>query len=306
MKKCQLQKIVTDLYDNELILQPLEQRLADPKNRAYNHFHCDYTGSDAVLMCVGDSWTKGTGLDLHSDQFRLEKIFGSQLNHKLGTLDFLNLGGNGQSNSWCMTQMEFVMEWMNRSDYKTGYVIITFTENGRDVKNYSHRKFDYIAAYGHLCIEQSFYDQMLDDIEQEWITRLQDFRRNLHQRFHIICGQNFIWHERLFRETSMPGIHWVPNSWVEHLADRSGKSPPPRTRMTSLNQIEVVNSILSIGDLEPWYQWFLRNIDAATEVLAWMGDTPEYFEKHDLGHPNSEAHTVWADVLFATVKSLVH
>jgi lysophospholipase L1-like esterase len=28
-----------------------------------------------------------------------------------------------------------------------------------------------------------------------------------------------------------------------------------------------------------------------------MASTPEFFERHDLGHPNAQGHQVWADVI---------
>jgi lysophospholipase L1-like esterase len=303
MQNNQLQRWVSDLDANELVLQPMDQRREDKENRWYNHFHCRHRNSHKLLICVGDSWTKGAGMEVHGDQFRLKHIFGKLVSDRLES-DFLNMGGGGHSNSWCMTQMELLLDRINRSDYQKGYLVFTFTENGRDVKTYSHRRFDYISAYGHLAHDLSLYDRVLDDIEQEWIDRLVIFRKNLHPRFQVICGQNFIWNERIVRETEkIDGIHWIKNNWIEHLAMHLGKSAPARTRIVGLHHIETINTILNLTDLSAWKEWFLKHAEDVRSVTVWLAETHEFFDKHDIAHPNAAGHSIWADAVYKSCVS---
>lgn len=299
MTQIQLDQLVGDLYANDLGLQPCQDRLPDPEHTRYNHFYARSQNSGDLLLCVGDSYTKGVGLESveHGDQSRLDNMFGTLLSRDLGW-DHLNMGGSGYSNSWCFVNIEYVLDWLNTSDYKSGAIVLTLTENGRDIKNFSHRQFNYLSRYRDACIDVDFYDLVCDDIEEEWTRRLLDIRHRLDTRFAIVCGCNFVWHQNIYDSTKLhPGIDWQTRNWIEVLADYINIPPPPRLRYAHMEAVQIIDTIMGITDTGLFKQWFLRYADTATKIMSWMSSQQAFFEPHDLGHPNALGHRLWADAI---------
>ena len=289
-----LDQLVEALYKNELEVQPATDRLPDPANTIYDHFHAVNNNSRELLCCFGDSYTKGVGLESR----RLDEVFGSVLSREL-EMDWFNAGGSGYGNCWMLYQLEWIVDWLNNSAYSGGLIVLTFTENGRDIKNYAHRRFDYISTYQSLPIDKNFYQHVCDDIEQEWIDRLKQIRIKLDRRFQMIIGMNFVWHDRLEAAVKqIAGVNFVNESWIELLAKASGRPAPPRVQLTHFESVKVLNTILSITDQSHYQQWFLERVDSAGAVIDWMANNAVFFEQHDLGHPNAKGHKVWADKIF--------
>jgi len=298
-----IQAQISRLYTNELRLQPLTDRHSD--RTAYKHFEIDYKKSKQLLFCLGDSYTKGCGLETAKNlpelivQNRFGQIVSDQLN-----ADLINAGGGGFSNSWVFVNLEFMINWLNESDYTNGYIVITLTENGRDVQTASHRMFDYKKTYKDTSTNK-LYDTVLQDIENEWIGRIKEIRKKLDPRFTIICGSHFVWHYALYQQIfTIDGIHWIKDTWIELLARSLLKSAPPRVGMVNLNHIASINDILGIQDLSHYKKWFIKNIDKAEEVIQWMTSTPEYFEQHDNTHPNDAGHAVWASAIVEKIREI--
>jgi lysophospholipase L1-like esterase len=286
-----LEQLIQELYNNELKVQPADTRLPDPSSIIYDHFHAVSNNSSEILCCFGDSYTKGAGLNTK----RLETVFGAVLSQRLG-MDWVNAGGSGYGNCWMLYQLEYIIDWLNSSDYTGGLIVLTFTENGRDIKNNSHHCFDYIKTYGHLPITKDFYQHVCDDIEQLWIDRLRCARAKIDTRFRIVVGMNFIWHDRLEAAVKeIDGIDFINESWIEILAKASNQKAPPRVQITHLDAVGMLNIILNIDDQSHYKHWYLERAEIAMTVMNWMANTPVFFEKHDLGHPNAAGHAAWAD-----------
>lgn len=287
-----LPELINAFYVNELKLQPLESRMPDPDLSIYNHYHSVTNNSQRILCCFGDSYTKGDGLT--SDQYRLTQVFGAVASKKLNS-DWFNAGGSGYGNCWMLCQLEFMIDWLNQSHYTGGTIVLTFTENGRDIRTYSHRPFDYINAYSGLPVSINFYNQVCADIEQEWIARLTAARKKLSARFQIIVGMNFIWHDVLEKSIEcIPGVDLIDQSWIELLAQSSGVSAPPRTAITHLDSVGILNTILKIKDESHYKQWYLNNATKSEQVIMWMRNN-SFFGPFDWGHPNAQGHEIWAN-----------
>jgi hypothetical protein len=286
-----LEQLVQELYKNELEVLPIDSRLPDPANSIYDHFHAVSNNSSEILCCFGDSYTKGCGLEPH----RLETVFGSVISQRLG-MDWFNAGGSGFGNCWMFHQLEYMIDWLNSSDYTGGLIVLTFTENGRDIKNYSHHRFDYIKTYGHLPITKDFYQHVCDDIEQLWIKRLRQARAKIDSRFQIVVGMNFIWHDQLEDAVKeIEGIEFIDESWMEILATSSNRPPPPRAQITHLDSVGTLNTILNVKDQSHYQQWYLERAETAVAVMDWRANNSIFFDEHDLGHPNAAGHMAWAD-----------
>jgi hypothetical protein len=285
------EQLVNELYRLNLSELPKEDRKQD---MPYDHYHGVDRSSDSILVSFGESWTYGSGIDKNT---RLADVYGAQLSSRLGW-DWVNCGAIGFSNSWILKNCEYVVQYLNNSNYRAGSLVLTFTENGRDIRDYSSRRFDYINAYKAHSITPEFYDLVLDDIEKEWIKKLEDICCNLDPRFTIVAGCNFVWQDKLAEFcTRHPRINWVEQSWIDLLAVECNKSPAPHARLTQFSSVEIVNDILKLTDNAAFKQWFLQKSDVSLAVIEWMASTPEFFEPHDLGHPNSCGHKVWVDAL---------
>jgi hypothetical protein len=286
-----LPELVTEFYRHEEEVQPIEHRDPDPTNIIYDHYHAVVNNSQQILCCYGDSYTKGCCLGAN----RLEHVFGSLVSKQLN-MDWFNAGGAGYGNIWMLSQLEFMIDWLNASSYTGGIIVLTFTENARDIKNYSHYKFDYLTAYQKLPVEESLYDQVCDDIELVWIDRTKKIREKLDSKFQIIAGMNFVWHDRLAQAlAAMPGVKFINLSWIELLALSGKLEMPPRASITYLETVDTLNTILNITDRSAYKQWYLNKADQAQAVMDWMANTPMFFGKYDLGHPNAAGHKLWAD-----------
>lgn len=299
----QLNSQIDKLYENELKLHPPEERKFDPST--YEHFHTKHKNSNTLLFCLGDSYTYGSGLQTEKwiDELRIKNMFGTVVSNSIEA-DLINAGAAGFSNSWVFVNLEFMIDWLNNSDYTNGYIVITFTENGRDIRTASHRMFDYISTYKDVSTDK-LYDQVLSDIEDEWTDRLIKIRKKIDPRFKFILGAHYVWHNKLYQRTvDIDGIHWIQNTWIELLASSLSKHPPPRVPITNLSILDSLNGILSIQNLSDYKSWFVNNTDDPNKVHNWFESTPEYFEPHDIGHPNAAGHQIWADVIIEKVKEL--
>lgn len=295
-----LHQLIAKLYCIDHQLQPKQDRLPDDQNLIYNHYHGVEQGANHLLVCIGDSYTKGVGLEGpgNDEQTRLDRMFGSVLSRQMHW-DLLNMGCRGGSNSWSLTNMESIIEWLNRSSYQGGALIWTLTENGRDVQQSSHRKFDYVKTYASLAGSADLYDRVLADIELEWADRLINIRRQLDLRFQIICGCNFVWHNAIYSKTkNIQGISWQLDSWIEIMAQQLSIAMPKRLRISSIQALKTVDGILGINDASAFQKWYLRRADDIETLHQFFKLLfPKFFDAHDLGHPNVQGHQLWADTI---------
>lgn len=285
-----LADLVADLYQRDLKILPRENRF---EGHDYTHFDHESRNSDHLLVCLGDSWTKGDGLEpnMHTD------VFGAQLSRELGW-DWLNCGGGGMSNSWILNYCEYLIDHLNASDYQSGAIVLTFTENSRDIPEYNSRPFDYISAYRSLPVTTELYDMVLDDIEKEWTIRLNNICHALDGRFQIIAGCNFAWHSRLIDFcVNHDRIQWINSRWLDLLAIEANKAAPHMIRLVHVEYLALVNQIIGLQDKSAFKLWFVKHSDPALALINWMANTPEFFEPHDTGHPNAKGHRIWADAI---------
>ena len=287
-----IDNLINKLYQHDLEDHPPEDR---KKDWDYDHYYGVNRSSDSILISFGESWTYGGGL--RPDSYRLKNVYGAQASEQLGW-DWVNCGALGFSNSWVLKNCKIVVDYLNKSNYSSGALVITFTENGRDIRDYSSRRFDYTNIYKDFPITTDFYNKVLDDVEQEWINTLEEICSLLDNRFTIVAGCNFVWQEKLAKFCSdHTRISWIDQNWIELLAIACNKDNPPRVNLTQFSAVEVLNDILKISDGTAFKQWVLQNSDSALNLMEWMINTPEFFEKHDPGHPNAQGHRVWADAI---------
>jgi hypothetical protein len=142
------------------------------------------------------------------------------------------------------------------------------------------------------------YDKVLDDIEDEWILRLDSLRQKLDHRFKIIIGCDMVTHNRLCsRYQNSHEIHLLEIRWIDLLADSISKTRSTSCRLTCVSNLDIVNDLLKIKNRDIYKSWFLHQTDLALETISWMYNTPEYFQSQDRGHPNAAGHKLWAELI---------
>ena len=231
------------------------------------------------IFTFGDSWTAGAGL-LNPETDYFGSILANALDARVH-----NLGVEGSSVSGALNLLEENIARINAAD--SALVILTFTENARDIDCYSERPFDYIAAYHGRNFNYEFYNSVMVDIEQEWINRLGDV--TFGENVTVVTGFNFVYHYALAEYCKQHYI-FIDEPWIKLLGWRG--LMPITTRASSLKTIHTLTNT-PINDY--YKKWVSDIAEIAIKLINWMPSNPKYFDEHDPGHPNVAGHRVWAE-----------
>jgi len=240
--------------------------------------------NSGIILCFGDSYTNGQGLTNPKDT-----VFGSIIARQ-NNYDWFNLGVNGISNSGMLINASKVITQLNESNYESGVIVLTFTENGRDIRDVQHRsEFDYISNYRDKVIDHTFYELVLDDVENEWIETLSKIRNVLDSRFKIIVGVNFAWHSKLAQYCiNSDDILYIQKPWINMLGYTENL---PRTTYPAV--MNEIHDLIGTEDMSQFKLWVLRIEKQINNMFDWM-EISDFFDEHDLGHPNIRGHYIWA------------
>lgn len=247
-------------------------------------------GSDRAVLCLGDSWTYGDSLP---DDQRLSQIYGRLIANHLKA-DLINLGCRGYSNSWILAVGEMLLENVLNQSYQDIYVVITLTENGRDIGSAACFQFDYIEHFK-LGPSHEKYEDLLRQIEKHWLQQLRSMISK-HNSKKFFVGQNFVWHP-IYEKIRDLGVHTTDSNWIEILADNQGIHRPDRTNLVTGWIFDIVmkcNHIAMINDISIFKSWIIPYIDAANRVNSWL-DRSDLNFKIASKHPTAKGHQLWAD-----------
>jgi hypothetical protein len=253
--------------------------------------------SNQAIITIGDSYTYGI-LEPRDGPDH----YGETISKKLG-IDWINADHRGCSNSWSINILSQIVEWLNQSKYINGSVVITLTENGRDIIEGRARQFDY-SIYKDVPINLDFFHLVLNDVENEWVYRLSDIRDRLDKRFKIIIGNNFCWHQKLFEKLhTVSEIKCLPRTWIECIP---GPDKIPRIRTTNTSWPQALIDIFRQGNyknslLEPHVlkDWLLEVQPDIAKLSKSLAERQNYFCTYEKGHPNALGHAIWADEIIA-------
>lgn len=275
-----LKQLDRDLDPNK----PLD--LVDP-------YHVEISNNDTLVVTIGDSWTWGDSLE-----DRLNEVYGKLLSAHYDA-DWINIGGCGYSNSWILLRAHLIAKQANElAKYKKVIFVITLTENGRDIKDYSSRPFNYISTYQQLVGSTELYDRALADIENEWCNSIIELGNCVGPNTKIILGQNFVWNAKL-TELTHPNVVILPDNWIETLADYQQMPRPTRTNLVTgwiFDCVDTINAILNITNTTPFKSWSLEYIDLASQVNNWL-NASNLNNKKASKHPRALGHRIWADYI---------
>lgn len=251
-----------------------------------------------VLITAGCSWTKGGSLD---SKQRYHQVFGRLLSQSLDA-DWINLGLSGWSNTHILMTLEQVIKQLQSTqDYAKISVIMMLTENGREIRNGQSFEFDYGSLLDTATI-QRFLPELFEQIETNWITKIQSMCEYCDERFDFILGEAACWHERL-RQIKHQRVTILDDRWIDMLADEQKIPRPPRSKISyvwTLTNLESAFAIAGVNDTSA-AKSSLLDIMQQYELLD------DWFKSSRLNHPtdkypNAEAHQILANRLLTVMR----
>lgn len=265
-----------------------------------NDYHHVINNKDVMVVSVGDSWTWGDSLDEYS---RLQQVYGALVSQALDA-DWINIGCRGWSNSHILSHIDYLIDFLDQSNYKKIYFIVTLSENGRDIKTPKSFLFDYIKLFEQTGATEKFYDQLMIEIESHWIQQIKLVLNRMDSRYQMIVGQNFVWHPRLVEEIgSLATV--LESNWIECLADAQKIARPIRTNLVTgwiFGTINFVHDIVKLKDTTEFKKWSLPRIELADQVNQWL-DSSNMNSKKASKHPTAEGHQAWADYILKRLQN---
>lgn len=254
-----------------------------------------------LLICVGDSWTWGNSLGENREKEMYGRVLSDHLNANL-----INLGCPGFSNSWALLNCEVVLtELAKNNNYENVYVVITLTENARDVSTVKSYDFLLWANTTELKLSEDMYDAILVNIQQYWFSQIEKLISLGDKRFVFFVGQNFVWHDFYNSLTTLPNVIITDSNWIELLADKQNLPRPIRTNLVTgwiFDTFDLVNQEMKITDLTYFKKYTAPLIEKALLVNKWL-DTSKLNYKRESKHPNADGHRIWADHIFQKIQS---
>ena len=268
----------------------------------YDHYVINRTNNPNLVICLGDSWTYGDSLD---GSLRETQIYGQLIANDLNA-DLINVGCPGFSNSWILKVGQELLKYLqeNKNFYQKIYVIITLTENARDIKTYYSFPFNYIQHYQNHGASSEFYQTLLDNIEDHWVKQITELVELGDTRFTYFVGQNFVWHSMYRRLPA--NIITTDRNWIEVLADYQGLPWPVRTNLVTgwvFDLFDESNNISGIKDRRFFKEFVLPYIERANLVNQWL-DSSKLNGKVSSKHPNALGHKLWADHILERLKNI--
>ena len=165
------------------------QQLYNNGDTNITHYNMSIENKDTLVVCLGDSWTWGDSLG----EDRTQQFYAHHL-AKQYDADFINAGFRGFSNSWVLLIGKLLLEKVKELNYKKIIVVITLTENGRDVDFPGGFGFDYITHFKTNGISAESYEEILKKIQLRWQEQIENIVASSDVRFQFFVGQNFVWH----------------------------------------------------------------------------------------------------------------
>ena len=183
-------------------------------------YHEKLVGSDHLLICAGDSWTWGDSLspEDQDDQYRLDHIYGTVLSSSM-KCDFLQLAECGCSNYDIYDRLQHALPRLSKI-YQHITVVVTLTENGRELKKTSHWTKD--INWNHL----ETFDQFLEQYE---LTMFKDFHDMFAKYSNVtpVIARNFTY--SFDSNRPLLGTWLAELTWVDILEQNQNLPEYPKT-----------------------------------------------------------------------------
>ena len=244
------------------------------------------TGSNRLLVTIGESWTRGGGL---GDQ-RLESVYGRQLATMLKA-DWCNVSESGQSNLWIANHLEWVCGQLSDWNYSEVDIILTMTEVGREFNG----DLDSDRKYTEILKSVETFDQFLDclsDLISEQITPYLKKHR-------IWIGTNFI-------DPNYKGLGTLDQSWLDLIAIATGQTiNQDRCLVVSswvYDRFDAIFEFCPNIEKSTWLNSVVDHMTRAQHTVDLLMNSDLNY-KRATKHPNHQGHELWARYLYDKIIS---
>lgn len=268
--------------------------------------HEDIQDRETLLIAVGDSWTWGDsicGIESGTEHLdhpdRTKHIYGAKLSRMLNS-DFVNIGRCGCSNHFILKKLEEILPH-NYTKYKKIYVVITLTENFRDLYNDKRQYYTQET--------QPFVDNPVpDEIHKNFYAFLKRYEKTMFLKFKdifeqykdvkFLIGRNFTYS---FDESIelMKDYH-LDKTWVDCLDEHQENiyKYPKDIRVGSDMAVSPLEWYYkSVGFFDDIIEDFTSLLEKSEAAFNWlMSSTLNH--KKGTKHPIIEGHEIWAKYLY--------
>jgi hypothetical protein len=265
-------------------------------------FHFSNRHSNNLLVTLGDSWSWGRDLTAENNtNYRLKNVYGNQLAEKLSA-DFLNLAVSGSGNQYIQVLFNEFCQLAPALKYENIYVVVVFTEIGRDFNGWFDQKIDYRAWLDQNIRCSESYTEFLQWQNDQLCCRMLSAVAGI-QNLHLVVGTNFV--DPIGLELLHP--YQLPKTWLEVYAEANKEIQHPSdpcyfVSPYILDKYKTVHDIH--WDLNPvlFLEWANKRMDQMDKRLNILSDT-KYFR--DL-HPLVQGHSIWADYVYEHINQTMN
>lgn len=267
-----------------------------PKQESY---YVDIQDRKTLVISLGDSWTWGDSLD---EADRTQQIYGSLLARHYDA-DIINVGFRGGPNSWILLAGNFIMDQLQKNNtYERVLVVVTMTESMRETLLHDVFPFDYRVQGQIYGPTHAYYQHVLDSLENHWQQLAQNMLDKTDDRFVVVLGQNFVWHN-MVNKLEHPRLIVADQNWIEVLAQHQDIGIPIRTNVVTawiFNNFKGVTQQARMMDSTGWKEFTLPLVDKALQVNKWL-DASILNHKIASKHPTQQGHQFWADYIIGQI-----
>lgn len=304
----QYETTVFSQYNTDLKNSRFDESLISSNMPTRSWLYEDIQNKETLLMALGDSWTWGDslcGVNAESPKSydhpdRVKYIYGAKLANMLDS-DFVNMGHCGGSNQRMLSRLKMLLSH-NHEKYKKIYVIVTLTENCRDLENWKSKGSD-------QKLTQTFIDWFKsDEINKNFYKFLQMYERNMFLQFKSIfnqyknvkflIGRNFTYS---FEENIEPiKDYHLEKNWIDCLNEHQVNIytyPKDIRFLSQMSVYPIERYFKDLGFFDYIIEDFTSELDKGKIATDWLRKSP-FNHKKATKHPTVEGHEIWAKYVY--------
>jgi hypothetical protein len=248
------------------------------------------THKDTLLVCIGDSWSRGGSLKFlaPSDdaeeiaRFRKQNSFGNFLRQQLDC-DWCNVALPGMSNVWIAEQFQRFSHYRSKLTYKKVYVVLTLTEVGREIRT------DFWPQYAQTLPMMKNLDEFISTVS----AQVQDIiLGSVRDDIKLIVGRNFV-------DDSYPslGDFMLPHSWLDQLDHQSDSAPCYMLGEYVFDYLDQIQHKFTCTRHE-WLMDLDQHLDRSLRRIDRLSESKFNIQMQGYRHPNPAGHKIWADYIY--------
>jgi hypothetical protein len=248
-----------------------------------------------LLVCLGDSWTWGSGLGntnisagIDDTQFRVSNMYGHHLATSLNA-DFVNIATPGWSNLVIFKKLQMVLPAVVHK-YRVVYLVITLSENCREFvsANCWPIRVDFSQEPSSLYLLLEQYEARMFQYFKELINQYPTVRATIGRNFTYTYESNL---------SILDGMQ-AEKTWIDVIADyQQLPGYPKNLRILSQQAYAPLEKYLKTTGVFNRFKMEVFDIFSdMTDAMDWL-DKSELNLKEGSRYPTSLAHKLWAEYL---------